>query len=260
MGGFLEAFAAKDRIIVAVDTTDIVEAHELVDELAGHVGAFKFGLEFGAALLCTLLTDRHDVSQLALSTARRMFQRIGGRVMWDWKFKDIPNTMAGAARGIAPLRPALFTVHASAGMVGMGEAVRNAGASKVLAVTVLTSMSADDCDTSYGDPNIRMTIRRFVNMARVAKVHGIVCAPSDLADIRQRFPDWEPEFVCPGVRPEWAATGDQSAARVMTPGEAVKAGVSRMVIGRPITQPPAKFASRREAADAIAEEIAAALA
>lgn len=256
----MEALEAKDRIIVAVDTTDIVEAQELVDELAGHVGAFKFGLEFGASLLCTLLTDRHDVSQLALSTARRMFQRIGGRVMWDWKFKDIPNTMAGAARGIAPLRPALFTVHASTGMEGMGEAVKNAGASKVLAVTVLTSMSRDNCQLSYGDTNIPMTVRRFATMARVAGVHGLVCAPSDVTDIRERFDGWEPEFVCPGIRPAWAATGDQNAARVMTPGEAMKAGVSRMVIGRPITKPPSQFASRREAADAIAEEIAAALA
>lgn len=167
--------------------------------------------------------------------------------------------MGGAARGLGELSPARFTVHASAGMPGMIEAVKHAGASRVLAVTVLTSMSADDCQTSYGDPSIRMTIRRLARMAKVAGVHGIVCAPSDVADIRSSL-DWRPEFVCPGIRPTWAETGDQNRDRAMTPAEAIRAGVTRMVIGRPITKPPARFASRAEAADAIAEEIAAALA
>lgn len=73
----------KDRAIVAVDTTDVVQAQELVDELSDHVGGFKFGLEFGTALLCALLAGRDSVAQLTLSTARRMFRQIGGRVMWD---------------------------------------------------------------------------------------------------------------------------------------------------------------------------------
>ena len=258
-----EGLSPKQRIVVAVDTNDLGKAIELVDDLKDHVGAFKFGLEFGTNLLVSLLRERFpSTAHERLDRARDLFDRLDGRVMWDWKFKDIPNTMRGASAGLSALRPELFTVHASAGVKGMRAAVDKRGTSNVLAVTALTSLDEDECIASYGTGSWE-TVLRFVYMAREAGVQGIVCAPKDAEffltpERHEAFAGME--FVCPGIRPAWAATGDQNAERAMTPGEAAKAGISRMVIGRPITTDfPEKFVYPHEAADLIAEEIAIAL-
>ncbi len=258
----MQGLSPRERIIVAVDTNDLDKAVELVDDLRDHVGAFKFGLEFGTNLLVSLLRQRDPAAAHAeLDRARHLFDRLDGRVMWDWKFKDIPNTMRGAAAGLLALGPELFTVHASAGVRGIRAAVDKRGKSSVLAVTALTSLDEDECIASYGTGSWE-TVLRFVYMARDAGVQGIVCAPRDAdfflrPDRHEAFANME--FVCPGIRPSWAATGDQNADRAMTPGEAAKAGISRMVIGRPITNFPEKFCYPHEAADLIAEEIATAL-
>lgn len=258
----MEALSPKERIIVAVDTNDLVRAIQLVDDLQDHVGAFKFGLEFGTSLLCSLLDRRkRKVSHETLDRACDLFDRLDGRVMWDWKFKDIPNTMRGAAAGLQALAPELFTVHASAGVRGMRAAVDMRGSSKVLAVTALTSLDEDECIASYGTGSWE-TVLRFAYMAREAGVQGIVCAPKDAEffltpDRHEAFAGME--FVCPGIRPTWAPTNDHSADRVMTPGEAASAGVSRMVIGRPILGAATYGKTPVEAAVAIAEEIASAL-
>ncbi len=256
----MQALSPKDRIIIAVDTNDLSQAIEIVDELSDHVGMFKFGLEFGTNLLVSLLTESSSThADYLLGRARILFARLDGRIMWDWKFKDIPNTMGGAAAGLAALHPSLFTVHASAGVKGMRAAVEKASQSKVLAVTVLTSMSEQECFESYGTWQVRDVLSRFALSAREARVHGIVCAPRDVEFLSAALGEWNPEFVCPGIRPEWAATGDQNKDRAMTPAEATQIGISRMVIGRPITNFPKKFSCASEAAHAIAEEIANAL-
>jgi len=258
----MKVLSPRERIIVAVDTNDLGKAIELVDDLKDHVGAFKFGLEFGTNLLASLLRDGNSVVQHnRLDLARDLFARLQGRVMWDWKFKDIPNTMGGAADGLLVLSPELFTVHASAGVKGMRAAVKWRGTSKVLAVTALTSLDEDECIASYGTGSWE-TVLRFVHMAREAGVQGIVCAPKDAEFFLT--PERDPafagmEFVCPGIRPAWADLGDQNADRAMTPGEAAKAGISRMVIGRPITAAGKYGKTSVEAADCIAEEIAIAL-
>lgn len=251
-----------ERIIYAVDTSDLGRAIELVDDLKGHVGAFKFGLEFGTNLLVSLLRGRDQkVAHEQLDRARDLFDRLAGCVMWDWKFKDIPNTMRGAASGLADLGPELFTVHGSAGVRGIRAAVDGRAASKVLVVTALTSLDEEECIASYGTGSWE-TVLRFAFMARDAGAQGIVCAPKDAEFFltpKRHEALAHMEIVCPGIRPAWAAKGDQSAERIMTPGEAAKAGVSRMVIGRPITNFPEKFHYPHEAADLIAEEIATTL-
>lgn len=249
---------SKDRIIVAVDTDDLVLATETVDELRPHVGAFKLGLEFWMSLVARLGRGDRDQAHRDLDQYRALLDAIGASLMTDVKYKDIPHTMAGAARGASALGSSLFTVHAPVGVPGMTAAVANAGSSRVLAVTVLTSMGSDECKLSYGTRDVSLAVRRFARMARRAGVHGIVCAPSDVENVRSSL-RWEPEFVCPGIRPTWAEIGDQNKDRAMTPVEAIRAGVTRMVIGRPVTKPPARFASRTDAAHAIAEEIALAL-
>jgi len=229
-----------ERIIVALDVKNLYEAAGLVLELSDHVGFFKVGLE--------LLTNEgapHVVGRL---------KEHGVKVFYDGKFMDIPNTVAGASRAVAKLGVDMFNVHASGGAEMMEAAVANKGNCKVLAVTILTSLSNTSTVFIYGVPALDK-VMYLAGLAYNSGVDGIICSPKELMSVRKKFPGIL--LVTPGVRPTWAAKGDQ--ARVMTPGEAVKAGADYLVIGRPITQPPEEIGSPVEAAKLIAEEIGEAL-
>ncbi len=225
----------KDRIIVALDVDAPDKAAALVLELAPHVGCFKIGLEL--------------ITAIGGPLAVAIVHEAGGKVMCDAKFNDIPNTMAGAARSVAALGVDLFTVHASATKAGVAAAVAHSGAAKVLGVTVLTSMSPSDCLDVFGEmPEDK--IASFAADIESAGAHGIVCSPRDLEFIADH-----PRLVrvTPGVRPTWAAAGDQK--RVMTPHDAIMAGADYLVIGRPILHPPAAIGGPAAAARLIADEI-----
>ena len=138
----------------------------------------------------------------------------------------------------------------------MRAAVQNKGESTVLAVTVLTSIDDEHCKLIYGQP-AQDKVLEFALLARAVGMDGVICSPHEL-----QYLTLQPElagfsFVTPGVRPEWAATNDQK--RVMTPGEAIKAGATALVIGRPITRPPANIGSPVEAVGRITQEIEEAL-
>jgi orotidine-5'-phosphate decarboxylase len=232
---------ARDRIIVALDVPTLDKAEALVRELSGHVGVFKVGLELLSA----------EGSARVVS----MVHRHHGRVFYDAKFSDIPNTMAGAARSVAALEAAMFTVHASAGREALRQAIAARGQSMVLAVTVLTSLDDAASAEIFGAPAAEKVVA-LARLAAEAGAQGIVCSPLELRVLRAT-PGLESIFtVVPGIRPEWASAGDQ--ARVMTPREAIAAGASAIVVGRPITRPPAGT-SRVEAAERIAAEVEEAL-
>ena len=239
----------KDRIIVALDVDDPRKAIELIETLRDHVGAFKLGLRFLTASLARLATcGGHDLNDFWFGFAK-IFELTKGRLMYDGKFDDIPETMAGAAKGLAPIKPLFFTVHASATIDGMMAAVKNKGDSRVLAVTVLTSIEENEAHLDFGSPS-KAKVLQFARDAVLAGCDGIVCSPQELVLLAKR-----PELaslikVTPGVRPAGADKGDQK--RVMTPGEAVRAGADCLVIGRPITGAESPVA----AAKAIADEIA----
>lgn len=228
---------ARDRIIVALDLPTEAEAYEIACKLRGLVGGFKVGLE--------LLT----------SAGPDVVGRIHGlrsRVMYDAKFHDIPNTMAGAVRAATELGVWGFTVHASAGRKALEAAVANKGQSLVLAVTVLTSLDEIGCDEVYRMPPILKAVE-FATFAAQAGVTGVVCSPQEVRAIRNDENTANLIRVVPGVRPAWAARDDQ--ARVMTPGEAIRAGADYLVIGRPILRPPPGIGGRAEAVRLIVEEI-----
>lgn len=231
---------AKDRIIVALDVSDLGKAMELVEKLSLYVGLFKVGLQ--------LLTSEGSPKVV------QMIKGAGGDIFYDGKFKDIPNTVAGASKAAAKLGVDMFNVHASGGIEMMRAAVANKGESKVLAVTVLTSLSEEDAHSIYGVPS-KVKVVDFARWAKIAGVDGIICSPQELQVLGKQKELDSFLRVTPGVRPEWAGAGDQK--RVMTPGEAVMAGADYLVIGRPITQPPDKIGDPVEAAKKIAEEIAA---
>ena len=231
---------ARDRIFVALDFGNSDKVASLVPDLVPYVGGFKIGLELISAVG-------------GGPRAVKLVQSLRGRVFYDGKFHDIPNTMAGAAREVAGLGVLMFNVHASAGVEAMKAAVANRGDSLVLAVTVLTSLSDSDCQLIYGAPS-RDRVMEFALMAKEAGCNGVICSPKELEFLRREPALANMLMVTPGVRSAWAAVGDQK--RVMTPAEAIKAGASFLVIGRPITQPPVEIGSPVEAAQRIAEEIA----
>ncbi len=234
-------------ILVALDTTDLAQARGWARATAGAVAGVKLGLEFFAA------RGPDGIRQVA---------EAGAPVFLDLKFHDIPNTVAGAIRGVAPLRPAIVNVHAAGGkamMLAALEAARDEAAKlgavppKVIAVTVLTSLGDEDL-AAVGQPHKAADqVRRLAALTRECGLDGVVCSPQEIAQLRG---DLGEDFllVTPGVRPSWASAGDQK--RVMAPGEAAAAGADYLVIGRPITA----AADPADAVRRIAQEITSAAA
>jgi orotidine-5'-phosphate decarboxylase len=175
----------------------------------------------------------------------RQLRDQGKRVFLDLKFHDIPATMAGACGSAARLGAELITVHASAGSAALGaaqaaalESAAAAGlpAPTLLAVTVLTSweQARFASELVIGEP-LAAYVPRLAQLAAAAGIGGCVCSPLEVAALRATHP--EPfALVTPGIRPAGAALGDQQ--RVLTPAQAVAAGASQLVIGRPITAAP----------------------
>ena len=225
----------KDRVFAAIDTADVARAARLVQALRGQVGGVKIGNE--------LFTAQGPDGVRALAGGQRLFL--------DLKFHDIPNTVAGAVRSAGRLRPAMLTVHASGGRAMMraaADAAREAAEDaeaprpKVLAVTVLTSLDEADLEAVGQRGPLTEQVRRLAALARAAGLDGAVCSPREIECLRA---DCGPDFalVVPGIRPSWAASGDQK--RVMTPAEAVAAGADYLVVGRPIAAQPDPLAAAR---------------
>ncbi len=225
----------RSPVFVALDTPDPGEAERLAEALRGTIGGLKLGLEFFVA------NGPDGVRKLGSH---------GVPIFLDLKLHDIPNTVAKAVAALAPLEPAVITVHAAGGRAMM-EAARAAAptATKVVAVTMLTSLDAADLGETgvTGDPQSHVV--RLAELARDAGCDGIVCSGAELAAVRGVWPGGY--FVVPGLRPPGADVGDQK--RVMTPAEALARGASMLVIGRPITAAP----DPRGAAEAIAASLMA---
>jgi len=204
-------------VYVAIDTPDLEQARALAQAVKGHAGGIKLGLEF----FCR--NGRAGVMDLA---------HIGLPVFLDLKLHDIPNTVAKAVMALRPFEPAILTVHAAGGRAMMEDAKAAAPAgTKVVAVTVLTSLDRDDLAAIGvgGEPHAQ--VARLAGLVREAGLDGIVCSGQEVAAARKAWPGGF--FVVPGIRPEDAATADQK--RVMTPRAAMDAGASILVVGRPVT-------------------------
>ncbi len=205
-------------IFVALDTPDLERAKAIANSVKGHVGGIKLGLEFFSA------NGRAGIREMA---------GLGLPIFLDLKFHDIPNTVAKAVQALRPLRPAILTVHAAGGRAMMEDAKAAAPeGTKVVAVTVLTSLDGSDLESIGLDPNPHMQVERLTLLAREAGLDGVVCSGNEVKVARKL---WRKGFfVVPGVRPADGPVGDQK--RVVTPRAALDAGASIIVIGRPITQ------------------------
>jgi orotidine-5'-phosphate decarboxylase len=229
------AAGAARRLIVALDTPELATARRWAAAVAPHCGMLKLGLAFFCA---------HGPEGVRAVTENSLFL--------DLKLHDIPNTVAGAIGSLSGVGADLVTLHASGGaamVAAAREAVERSGAgTRLLAVTVLTSLDEAGLAALGVDGGVRAQAVRLGRLAVAAGAHGLVCSAHEVAALRDALGD-EVLLVVPGVRPAGAALGDQ--ARVMTPRAAVAAGASYIVVGRPITA----AADPAAAAAAIAAEI-----
>jgi orotidine-5'-phosphate decarboxylase len=223
-------------VAVALDGPDLATITAWAGAAGPYVTTMKVGLE-------TFLRDG-DASVEAVRAAAR-----GRDVFLDLKLHDIPNTVAGAARSVAHLKPAFLTVHATGGSAMVRAAVEELPDTRVTAVTILTSLSeADLADVGLLGPSLD-AVRRLAALAVGAGARAIVCSPQEVAAVRAEVGD-AAVLITPGVRPAGSASGDQ--ARVATPEQALADGADLLVIGRPITGAPDVAAAAAAIAGALA--------
>jgi orotidine-5'-phosphate decarboxylase len=209
-------FDPGNRLIAAIDAPGRAEADALIDRLDGVPGWIKLGLELFCAEGPSIVCD---------------YVHRGRRVMLDLKLHDIPETVARATARVAGLGAELLTVHAGGGRAMLDAAVRSAGATRVLAVTVLTSLDESDLRDIGAQGPVGALVMQRARLAIDTGCAGVVASPHEIAAVRAIAP---PGFliVTPGVRPADVAAGDQK--RVMTPREARAAGADLVVVGRPL--------------------------
>ncbi|MEO7815109.1 MAG: orotidine-5'-phosphate decarboxylase [Sphingomicrobium sp.] len=204
-------------IYVALDTPDLDRAKAIAKAVKRHAGGLKLGLEFFAA------NGPAGVTDLA---------HLGLPIFLDLKLHDIPNTVAKAVQSLRTLEPAILTVHAAGGRAMLEDAKAAAPAhTKVVAVTVLTSLDNRDLSRIGVSGGSHAQVVRLAGLAQEAGLDGIVCSGEEVAEVRKNWKDGF--FVVPGIRPAGGDIADQK--RVMTPRAAMDAGASILVIGRPVT-------------------------
>jgi orotidine-5'-phosphate decarboxylase len=233
------------RLYVALDTQDLARAEQLAAAIAPAGASLKLGLEFFSA---------HG----AAGVMKVMAKAPGTRLFLDLKFHDIPNTVASAVRAAVAVAPYMLNVHAAGGPAMLRAAKEAAGeeAAKrgikpplMIAVTVLTSLDDSDLAAVGQTPPAGDQVKRLAALTQSCGLDGVVCSAHEAAMLRALCgPDFR--LVVPGIRPKGAEVGDQK--RVMGPLEAIQAGASDLVVGRPITGADVPA----DAARAIAKEMA----
>jgi orotidine-5'-phosphate decarboxylase len=228
----------RERLIVALDVPDVGAAQRLVQQLGESASFYKVGLQLFSVAGPGVVRD-------LIASGRKVFL--------DLKLHDIPNTVAKAVQAAVELRVSMLTVHGSAGAAVLKAAVEAANRRvSLLAVTVLTSLTDSDLqEIGFSSGTLDQALR-IGALAQACGCDAVVSSAREVAALRKMLGEGF-GIVVPGVRPQGAERNDQE--RVATPAEAISAGASHLVVGRPITgaSDPAK------AADAILEEMAGAV-
>ena len=226
---------SRERLIVGLDVPTVQEAERVVARLGDTVERYKIGYQLAF------------VGGLELA---RDLTRDGRRVFLDMKLLDIDNTVAKGVEGVVAMGVDMLTVHAYPKAMRAAVAAAQGSALRLLGVTVLTSMDGEDLAEAGYAADARSLVLRRAGQAAAAGMGGVVCSAAEAAEVRALVGP-SLAVVTPGIRPSGADRGDQK--RVMTPGEALRAGASHLVVARPIV----KAADPRAAALEILDEMGA---
>lgn len=232
----------QNPIIAALDVPAAEQAEKLAREIAPAVGAFKIGKEL-------FVSAGPDIV--------RKIRATGASVFLDLKFHDIPNTVAKAVAAATRLDVQMLTIHTSGGSEMMRAAEKSAqdtanasgtGAPLVLGVTVLTSANNATLSEIGCESNIESQVLRLARLAVQSGLRGLVCSPLEIAALRKIIPP-QVQLVTPGIRSGTEPADDQK--RTLTPREAIQAGASWLVIGRPIYAAPNPRAAAEKILDSL---------
>ncbi len=207
----------RSPIIVAIDTTDLAEVDSLIEATRNSVSVYKFGLEF--------------YLKFGLETLQSLIRRFDIELFLDLKLHDIPNTVAGASRSIASLKPLFLTVHATGGTKMIRAAADALPETKIAAVTILTSLDDEEMKRIGFTGSLSQQVSALTELALDSGARAVVSSAREVSEIKRRFPS--AITITPGIRPMGSSQDDQ--ARTMTPQEAIVAGSDYLVIGRPIS-------------------------
>jgi orotidine-5'-phosphate decarboxylase len=212
----------RQRLIVALDVSSAAAAQKIVAAVGDSASCYKVGMQLYTA-------EGPQVVRDLVAAGRRVFL--------DLKYHDIPNTVAAAVREAAGLGVSMLTIHASGGGKMMRAATDSAATANpalmILAVTVLTSLNDSDLDKLAIHGRVQDQVLRLAALALANGCHGVVASAQEASALRSEL-EGDFAIVTPGVRPAGTEPGDQ--ARVVTPAEAIAAGATHIVVGRPITE------------------------
>ena len=217
-----ESLTTKDKIIVALDLPSLDAARKLISAVGKDVSWYKIGLQlFG-------LGGPAFVQEVKAS---------GAKIFLDLKFHDIPNTVRSAVESACALGVDMLTIHLSGGSEICQAAVQGRGTNStlILGVTVLTSQTEATLSEIGVNRSVTQQVISLATLAKSTGITGLIASPLELEPLRKEFGN-SFVIVTPGVRPTWAAAGDQK--RFTTPSEAINLGANYLVIGRPITASP----------------------
>ena len=203
------------KVIVALDSDNLKKIKKLVNILKSEAYAFKIGYEF----FFNFGVDGYN-----------QVKKICPNIFLDLKMHDIPNTVEKGVKAIGKLRPLLTTVHISGGNEMMRASIKNKKYTKILGVSVLTSLDANMTKLYYNEKKIEKLVKKFVNQAKKNQLDGVVCSPLEIKYVRKKVGN-KFLIITPGIR---IKNEHDDQKRVMTPKEAIDLGADYLVIGRPI--------------------------
>ncbi len=208
-----------NKIIVALDSNNFKKIEKIVRSLKSEVYAFKIGYEF--------------FFNFGIEGYLKI-KKICPKIFLDLKLHDIPNTVHQGLKALVKLKPMLTTIHISGGDQMMKSSLIKNRVTKILGVSVLTSLDQSQTKKYYNEEKIELLVKKFVKQAIKQKLDGIVCSPKELIYLRNILPK-NFIIVTPGIRINSHKDKNDDQRRVLTPKEAVEKGASLLVIGRPIT-------------------------
>ena len=211
----------KQPIFVAVDTPNLNRAKQIVNATSKYIYGVKFGLEF----FCSR----------GGREAIKKFKNKNFKIFLDLKLKDIPNTVYKTIKSLKDISPDYLTIHAAGGLEMMKAAKKAQNETnkklKILAVTILTSLTNKDLKQMGSNTNIETQVKKLAQTAKLAKIHGIVCSAHEIKKVKQVSKNFE--IVVPGIR---LTNKVQDQKRVMSPKQALRQGATHLVIGRDLTK------------------------